>query len=168
MLYSIWLGAVISHPWLPHAQGRHGWGLTAQILALTVLSTGVGMLGHRFGGPNIFFSPYNLQVQLILCTCACLALEYHQRGRRREADAESLHRGEQEQARQLDAARAQRCCRPRSSRISCSTRWPTCAGWPAPMRPPRAPCSPTCADTSPLPCPICAKPRHRWCANWSW
>ena len=106
MLYSLWLGAVLSHPWLPRAPRLRSGGLALQIAALAVLSTFVGMLGHRFGGPDIFFSPYNLQVQLILSSCACLALEYHQRGRRREADAESLHRDEQARASQLDAARA--------------------------------------------------------------
>lgn len=106
MLYSLWLGAVLSQPWLPRAPQRRGAGLSVQIVTLAVLSIFVGMLGHHFGGPDIFFSPYNLQVQLILSSCACLALEYHQRGRRREADAESLHRSEQVHAGQLDAARA--------------------------------------------------------------
>ncbi|HEY8878712.1 MAG TPA: histidine kinase [Roseateles sp.] len=107
MLFTLWLGAALSHPWLPRSPRWRRWGLTAQIVALTLLSTGVGLIVHRrFGGPNINFHPYSLQVQATIAACACLALEYHQRGRRQQADADSLHRDEQEQARQLDAARA--------------------------------------------------------------
>jgi sensor histidine kinase YesM len=107
MLYVLWLGAALSHPWLPRSPRWRRWGLAAQIIALTLLSTLVGLIVHRrFGGPNINFHPYSLQVQATITACACLALEYHQRGRRQQADAESLHRDEQEQARQLDAARA--------------------------------------------------------------
>jgi len=107
MLYALWLGTAISQPWLPPAPRWRRWGLAAQIVALTVLSTLVGLIVHRrFGGPNINFEPYSLQVQATITACACLALEYHQRGRRQQADVESLRRGEQEQARQLDAARA--------------------------------------------------------------
>ena len=106
MLFSVWLGAALTHPWLPRASPWRGWGLAAQVGALTVASIWVGMLGHRFGGPNILFTPYDLQIQATLASCACLALEYHQRGRRQLAHAESLRQSEQEQARQLDAARA--------------------------------------------------------------
>jgi len=107
MLFVLWLGAAVSHPWLPRAPRWRRWALGAQILVLTFLSTIVGIIvHHRFGGPNINFAPYSLQIQATLTACACLALEYHQRGRRRQADAESLRRDEQEQARQLDAARA--------------------------------------------------------------
>jgi signal transduction histidine kinase len=109
MLYAIWLGAALSHPWLPPPQRSprgHRWGLAVQIGAVTVLSTLAGMALRRFGGPDIFFSPYNLQVQGTLSACICLALDYHQRGRRQHADAQALRQGEQAQARQLDAARA--------------------------------------------------------------
>jgi signal transduction histidine kinase len=108
MLYAIWLGAALSHPWLPPSQRlprAHRWGLAAQIGVVTVLSTFVGMALSRVGGPDIFFSPYNLQVQGTLSACICLALDYHQRGRRQHADAQALRQGEQAQARQLDAAR---------------------------------------------------------------
>jgi len=107
MLYSLWLGAAISHPWLPRDPQRHGRGLAVQITVLTVLSTLLGMSVHQyFGGPEINFAPYNLQIQATLAACACLALEYHQRGRLQQADAERLRNSEQEQARQLDAARS--------------------------------------------------------------
>ncbi len=107
MLYTLWLGAALSQPWLPRAPRRRRWGLSAQIVALTVFSTCVGLVvHHRFGGPDINFAPYSLQVQATITACVCLALEYHQRGRRQQADVESLRRDEQEQARQLDAARS--------------------------------------------------------------
>lgn len=107
MMYVLWLSAAVTHPWLPQSARWRRWGLAAQVVALTVLGTWVGMLLHRrVGGPEINFSPYSLQVQATLAACACLALDYHQRGRRQWADVESLRRGEQQQASQLDAARA--------------------------------------------------------------
>jgi signal transduction histidine kinase len=107
MLYTLWLGAALSQPWLPGAPDRRRWALALQIVALTVLSTCVGLIVHRhFGGPDINFAPYSLQVQATITACVCLALEYHQRGRRQLTRVESLRRNEQEQARQLDAARA--------------------------------------------------------------
>ncbi|MGM9483592.1 sensor histidine kinase [Roseateles sp. NT4] len=107
MLYMLWLAAALSQPWLPRAPRQRRWGLGVQIVALTVLSTFVGLVvHHRFGGPDINFAPYSLQIQATITACVCLALDYHQRGRRQQADAESLRLDEQEQARQLDAARA--------------------------------------------------------------
>ena len=107
MLYALWLGTAFSHPWLPRDPQRRSRGLAVQIAVLTVLSLFVGIAIHEhFGGPEFNFSPYSLQIQATLTACACLALEYHQRGRRQQADAERLRHAEQEQARQLDAARA--------------------------------------------------------------
>lgn len=107
MLYTLWLAAAITHLWLPNEPRWHRLGLAVQIVALTVFSTAVGLVLHRrFAGPDINFSPYSLQIQATFSACACLALAYYRRGRRQEADAESLRRDEQEQARQLDAARA--------------------------------------------------------------
>lgn len=107
MLFVMWCGTALSHRWLPRAPQPRRWGLGVQIAGLTVLGTLVGQVMHRrFGGPEINFSLYSLQVQATLAACACLALEYHQRGRRQQADAASLRQHEQAQARQLDAARA--------------------------------------------------------------
>jgi sensor histidine kinase YesM len=107
MLFVMWWGTVLSHGWLPRDAERRRWGLAAQIVLLTVLGTATGVVLHRrFGGPEINFDHYNLQVQATLAACACLALEYHQRGRRQQADAESLRQQAQAQARQLDEARA--------------------------------------------------------------
>lgn len=107
MLFAMWCGTALSHAWLPRDPARRRWGLAVQIVLLTLLGTAVGVMLHRrFGGPEINFSHYNLQVQATLAACACLALEYHQRGRRQQADVETLRQREQAQARQLDEARA--------------------------------------------------------------
>jgi sensor histidine kinase YesM len=107
MLFVMWCGTALSHTWLPRDPEARRWALGLQIGLLTVLGTWVGMVLHRrFGGPEINFSLYSLQVQGTLAACACLALEYHQRGRRQQADVETLRQREQAQARQLDAARA--------------------------------------------------------------
>ena len=107
LLWELWLGAAISHGWLPREPRRRRWGLAVQIGVLTVLSTAVGLASRLFGGLEMEFSPYSFQVQATFAACACLAIEYHQRGLRGVADAESLHRSEQADMRQLDAARAQ-------------------------------------------------------------
>lgn len=105
MLFTVWCGTALSHPWLPRAAPWRPWGLALQIAAMTVLGTGFCvLLQRRFGGPEV--TAYTLQVQAILAACACLGLAYHQRGRREQADVETLRQREQAQARQLDEARA--------------------------------------------------------------
>ena len=107
MLFVLWIAAVASQRWLPLAARWRRWGLALQALLVTMLATWVGTILHNgFGGPDINFSPYSLQVEATFAVCACLALEYHQRGRRQQADTERLRLAEQHQAGQLDAARA--------------------------------------------------------------
>ena len=106
LLWLLWLGAALTQPWLPAGRRARRWGLAAQIgglwLLVEQLNRQLGAVGPADGPPDA----YTLQVLLTFTACVCLGLEYRQRLQRGEADAERLRRSEQDQARQLDAARA--------------------------------------------------------------
>jgi signal transduction histidine kinase len=106
LLWGLWLGAALTQHWLPHDRSARPWGLAVQVAALTLLAMAVNRVLHVIGPQDGRITPYTLQILLTFSTCVCLGLDYRERGRRREADADSLQRSEQEQARQLDAARA--------------------------------------------------------------
>ena len=106
VLWVVWLGAALTHDWLPQDPVRRRWALAMQIVGLAVgLMLLFALLG-RLGGPRVDIHLYVLQVHAIFAACACLALEYHQRGRRGLAEAARLRLNEQALAGQLDAARA--------------------------------------------------------------
>ena len=105
LLWSLWLAAAATQPWLPREGQARSGALAAQIVLLTLLFAWLNQRLHFIGGDG-GVSAYALQSLATFASCVCLGLEYRQRGRRGEADAERLRRGEQEQARQLDAARA--------------------------------------------------------------
>lgn len=105
LLWTLWLAAALTQPWLPRAGSARRWGLLAQILSLTllfaVLNQGLRIIGPLDGPLNA----YTLQILLTFTSSVCLGLEYRQRGYRGQADVERLQRDEQLQARQLDEAR---------------------------------------------------------------
>jgi signal transduction histidine kinase len=106
LLWGLWLGAALTQRWLPRDPAARRWGLALQIGGLTLLFTQINSFIHTVGPPSGEISAYTLQVLLTFASCVCLGMEYRQRGRHGEAAAETLRRSEQDQARQLDAARA--------------------------------------------------------------
>lgn len=102
LLWLLWLGAALTQGLLPSRQPARNWVLALQIAGLALLG---GLLNRRLRAVGAPDSAYTLQILLTFSACICLGLEYRQRARRGEAHAERLSRAEQEQARQLDAAR---------------------------------------------------------------
>ena len=102
----LWLGASLTQPWLPRGLPARNWALSAQVIGLTWLIAQLNAALHAVGPPNGRPDAYTLQILLTFSACVCIGLEYRQRGRLGLADAERLRSAEQDQARQLDAARA--------------------------------------------------------------
>ena len=106
LLWVLWLGAALTQPWLPRGLRARNWALAAQVIALTWLIALLNGVLHAVGPPDDRPGAYTLQILLTFSACVCIGLEYRQRGRLGLADAERLRSAEQDQARQLDAARA--------------------------------------------------------------
>ncbi|CAM3715308.1 sensor histidine kinase [Roseateles saccharophilus] len=106
LLWLMWLAAAATQPLLPREPSVRSAALALQILLLALLFALLNVGLHFIGGDGGARSAYTLQGLATFASCVCLGLEYRQRGRRGEADAERLRRSEQDQARQLDAARA--------------------------------------------------------------
>lgn len=105
VLWAMWLGAALTHDWLPQDPARRRWALALQIGGLAVGVMVLFAVAGHLGGPRVDLHLYVLQVHATFAACACLVLEYHQRGRRGLADVERLRLNEQALAGQLDAAR---------------------------------------------------------------
>lgn len=106
LLWGLWLGAALTQRWLPCEPAARRWGLALQIGGLTLVFLQINSWLRTIGPPHGEISAYTLQVLLTFASCVCLGLEYRQRGQHGQAAAETLRRAEQDQARQLDAARA--------------------------------------------------------------
>ena len=106
LLWLLWLGAAATQGLLPRQPQARNALLALQIVGLALLGALLNRRLRAIGTPDAHVSAYKLQILLTFSTCICLGLEYRQRGRRGEAHAERLSRAEQDQARQLDAARA--------------------------------------------------------------
>jgi len=106
LLWSLWLGAALTQGLLPRRQPARNWGLVVQVIAMTFAVALLNRQLHAIGPEQGDVGAYTLQILLTFSACVCVGLEYRQRGSLGEADAERLSRAEQEQARQLDEARA--------------------------------------------------------------
>jgi signal transduction histidine kinase len=109
MLWLLWLAASLTQAWLPRRLRARNAALVLQVAGLTAVATQLNRLLLAVGPPHDglqSLDAYTLQVLLTFATCIALGVDYRQRAHVGEADVQALRRREQEQAAQLDAARA--------------------------------------------------------------